>query len=102
MIFLSLAVTVIGKILLDWLVDVYSISLTTILCSILTTFDYNVGFVANVLLNICNSLNFIIRVLVIYNTNDKSNEFFFTAASLIIIIVFIACDSLYLTYIQEK
>jgi len=60
----TIAFVVSFKILLDWLSDVYTIALTTVICSIITTFDLNIGFLANILMTLANSLNYIIRTLV--------------------------------------
>jgi hypothetical protein len=95
-----------AKIAYDWIQSQIFISMTTALASIITTFDFNIGLLPTLLLNSLSSLNFIVRIIVLYYEEGWSQENFtadnllkfYSIMSLIILIAFIAIKSLYLTY----
>jgi hypothetical protein len=65
-----------AKIAYDWIQAQIFISMTTALASIITTFDFNIGLLPTLLLNSLSSLNFIVRIIVLYYEEGWSQENF--------------------------
>jgi hypothetical protein len=103
---LFLALGVVTKCVLDWLVEEFGISLTSALVSVVTTFNFNLGVIQSACLNVVNSVNFLIRIIFIYYESGYSTEvesdrdliFFYSIASFVILLVFISLISFYVIH----
>lgn len=89
--------------------------MTTIIGTSLLTFNFNLGAIKGLILNSLNSVNFIIRIIVVYyaegynkvevtdettiNTNLRK---FFAIASFVIMVIFIFLLSVYVIYKSER
>ncbi|EAS02708.2 adenylate/guanylate cyclase domain protein (macronuclear) [Tetrahymena thermophila SB210] len=114
--FFLLLLGVICKIVLDWIQTEFSIAMTTVIATCLLTFNFNLGTIHTLFLNLLNSVNFIIRIVVLYyaegynkvNVNDNSQSDkttlrkFFAIASFIIMVVYVFLISVYVYYKSER
>lgn len=57
---------VVCKIIVDWIQTEFAIAMTTIVGTSLLTFNFNLGAIKALMLNSLNSINFIIRIVVVY------------------------------------
>lgn len=106
---------VVCKIIVDWIQTEFAIAMTTIVGTSLLTFNFNLGAIKALMLNSLNSINFIIRIVVVYyaegynkieitdetsiNTNLRK---FFAIASFVIMVIFVFLLSVYVIYKSER
>lgn len=112
--FYLLLLGVICKIIVDWIQTEFSIAMTTIIATSLLTFNFNLGTIQTLILNSLNSVNFIIRIVVVYyaegynkvemteaNVNTNLRKFF-AIASFVIMVVYVFLLSVYVIYKSER
>ncbi|KAL4448656.1 hypothetical protein ABPG74_012745 [Tetrahymena malaccensis] len=114
--FFLLLLGVICKIVLDWIQTEFSIAMTTVIATCILTFNFNLGTIHTLFLNLLNSVNFIIRIVVLYyaegynkanvNNNSQSDKTtlrkFFAIASFIIMVVYVFLISVYVYFKSER
>jgi hypothetical protein len=110
-----LMLAVICKIIVDWIQTEFSVAMTTILATSLLTFNFNLGTIQTLILNSLNSVNFIIRIVVVYyaegynkveliNENESNTNLrkFFAIASFVIMVIYVFLLSVYVIYKSER
>lgn len=100
---------------MDWIQTDFSVAMTTLLATSLLTFSFNMDFFKILFFNAVNSVNFIVRIVVMYyaqgynkielNDSDQANtnlRKFFAIASFVIMVIYIFLLSVHVIYKSER
>jgi hypothetical protein len=100
------------KIGFDWAVARFGICMTSTVVSLVSTFNFNMGVIFTVILNIMNSVNCMVRIIMLYFHDKYGVHFddvngldllrFYALTSFFVLLFFITLMSFYLIYKNDK